>query len=95
MTFKGPISGVRQFLTTESLLQMMKNVFSFLLKALFVLKMFTFLSWLFDYAEKRLDKKIKVNLKIYEVTDWTANNYNIHFAQSQKLKAIRQRNLIS
>ena len=49
---------VRQFLTTESPLKMMKNVFFyFMLKALFVLKIFTFLSWLFCYVKKRLDKK--------------------------------------
>ena len=33
----------------------MKNVFYFMLKALVVLEIFTFLSWLFGYVEKRLD----------------------------------------
>ena len=56
---------------------MMKNAFYFMLKALFVLEIFTFLSWLFGYVEKRLDKKAMVNFKIYDVTDWTTNNYNI------------------
>ena len=32
--------------------KMMKNVFYFILKALFVLKTFNFLSWLFGYVEK-------------------------------------------
>ena len=41
---KGPPSGLRQFLTTESLLKMMKNTFYFMLKALFFLEIFSFLS---------------------------------------------------
>ena len=36
----------------ESLLKMMKNAFYFILKALFVLKIFKFLSWLFGHVEK-------------------------------------------
>ena len=52
---------------------MIKNVFYFMLKALFVLKIFTFLSWLFGYVGKWLDKKAVVNFKIYDVTDWTTN----------------------
>ena len=32
------------------------------------------LTWLFGYKEKRLDKKGKVNFKIFEITDWTTNN---------------------
>ena len=41
---KGALSGLRQFLATESPLKMMKNAFYFTLKALFVLKIFKFLS---------------------------------------------------
>ena len=41
---KGALSGLRQFLTTESPLKMMKNAFYFILKVLFVLKTFKFLS---------------------------------------------------
>ena len=48
---------------------MMKNAFHFMLKALFVLDIFTFLSRVFGYVEKRLDKKAMVNYKIYDVTD--------------------------
>ena len=40
-----------------------------MLKALFVLDIFTFLSRVFGYVEKRLDKKAMVNYKIYDVTD--------------------------
>ena len=43
---KGALSGLRQFLVTESPLRLMKNAFYFLtLKALFVLKIFKFLFW--------------------------------------------------
>ena len=42
--FKGALSGLRQFLATESPLKTMKNVFYFNSKALFVLKIFKFLS---------------------------------------------------
>ena len=52
-----------------------------MLKALFVLEKLTFLSWLFGYAEKRVDK---VNLKIYGFTDLATNNYNTHIAQYLK-----------
>ena len=41
---KGPISSLKQFLTIESSLQMMKNAFYSMLKALFILDIFTFLS---------------------------------------------------
>ena len=64
------------FFTTESPLKMMKNAFYFMLKALFVLKIFTFLAWLFGHVGKRLDKKAKVNFKIYDVINRDANNYN-------------------
>ena len=42
--FKGSFSGLRQFLATESALKMTKNVFYFILKALLVLKILTFLA---------------------------------------------------
>ena len=40
---KGPVSGMRQFLAIESPLKALKNAFYFMLKALFVLKIFKFL----------------------------------------------------
>ena len=52
----------------------MKNIFYFLFKALFVLKIFPFLLWLFVYVEKWLDKKTRIIFKFYDVTDWTTNN---------------------
>ena len=50
---KCALSGLRQFLAAESPFKMMKNAFYFTLKALFVLKIFKFLS--FGCVEKRLD----------------------------------------
>ena len=41
----------------ESPLKMKKNAFCFILKALFVLKIFNFLSWLFGHVEKQLDER--------------------------------------
>ena len=49
------LSGLGQLLATKSPLKMVKNVFYFTLKALFVVKIFKFLSWVFDHVEKRLD----------------------------------------
>ena len=46
---------------------MMSNAFYFILKAIFVLEIFTFLSSFPDYAEKRLDKK--GNFRIYDVIE--------------------------
>ena len=43
-TLKGALSGLRQFLATENALKFMKNFFCFTLKALYVLKIFKFVS---------------------------------------------------
>ena len=63
-----------------------------MLKALFIPEIFTFLSWLFGYVEKRLDKKAMVNFKIYDVIDWTTSYYNTH--NVIYLKKLRQPNKI-
>ena len=61
------------------------KVFSIFRSKLFiVLEILTFFSWVFGYAEKRLDKKAMVNFKIFGVTDWATNIYNIHIAQYLK-----------
>ena len=52
-----------------------------MLKVLFVLEIFTFMSWRFGYVEKGLDKKAKVNFKIYDFIDWTANTGNTRIVQ--------------
>ena len=71
-------------MATGSPLKMMKNVFYFILKALFVLKIFKFLSSLFSTAEKltTLEKKFK----IYDVAAWLTNNYNANIANISKSK---------
>ena len=72
------LSGLRKFLLTATPLKMMKNAFYSILKALFVLKIFRFLSWLFGHAGKCLDKKAHVNFKIYDVTDLRKQIVTIH-----------------
>ena len=56
----------------------------FMLKAPLSLEIFTFLSALFSYVEKRLDKKVIINFKIYDITYWEINNYDTHIAQYLK-----------
>ena len=51
----------------------MKNAFYLILKALFVLKIFRFLYWLFGHKEKKGLIK-KVTFKIYDVRTWSRNN---------------------
>ena len=63
---------------------MMKNAFYFMLKALFLIEIFTFLYCIFGKLEKRLDKKTMVNFKIHDVTDWITNVCNINIAQYLK-----------
>ena len=75
-------------------LKIMKDAFYFIWKAFFVLGIFTFLSWLYGYVEKGLDKKAMVNFKTYDATDCTINNYNTHWQCtywpiSQEVKATR------
>ena len=72
--FKGALSGLRQHLATASPLTMMKNTFYFTSKALFVLKIFKFLYWLFGHVAKRPDHKDQVNVKFYDVTAWLTKN---------------------
>ena len=48
----------------------MKNAFYVTLKAIFVLKIFKFLSRLFGHVAKWLDQKDKVSFKFYDVTAW-------------------------
>ena len=60
----------------ESPLKMIKNAFYFMLKTFFVLEMFT----IFGYVEKRLDKKVIVYFKIYDVR-LGKNDYNTDITQ--------------
>ena len=60
----------------------MKEIaFHFMLKVRFILEIFKFLSSIFGYGEKRLDKKTMINFNMYDVTDWTTNNYKTQIAQ--------------
>ena len=59
----------------------MKNAFYLTLKSPFVLKMFKFLSWHFNYVEGQLDYKYKVNFKIYDFSIWKVNNQNALIAE--------------
>ena len=68
--FKGPLSSMRQFLTTGNPFKNMKNAFYFMLNALFFWKISKFLSWRSGPVRKWLDKKVKFDFKIYDVTEW-------------------------
>ena len=78
---KGALSGLGQFLLTESPLKMMKNAFYIASKALFVLKIFKFLSRLLGRVEKRLNKKDKVSFKFYDTKVRLTKNRNTDIAQ--------------
>ena len=48
-------------------------------------EIFTFLSSLFGYVVKQVDKKAMVSLKIWDITNWI-NNYNRHNFHNQAMK---------
>ena len=53
-----------------------ENAFYFIIKALFIPKIFKFLSWRFGHIEsKQLEQKDKVNPRIYDVITWITYNY--------------------
>ena len=83
---KGAFSSLRQFLATRSPIKMMKNAFYFNLKVFLVVKIFNFLSWLFDHVKKRLDEKDNVNFKIHDVTTWLTNNCNAQLTNISRSK---------
>ena len=87
---KGPLSSLTQFLTTENPFKMMKNAFYSMLKALFVPEIFTFLSWLFDYVEKHLDKNLSLTS---EFMTWQTvkriNTIHIYIAENGLLRKLR------
>ena len=78
---KDALSDLRQFLPTGTPLEMMENVFYFTSKALFVLKIFKFLSGPFGHVSKWLDIKDKVNFKFHDVTARLTNNRKTHISQ--------------
>ena len=72
--FKAALSGLRQFVTAESPLKVIKYAFYFTSKALFVLKIFTLSSWIFSHVAKRLDKKDKIKGILIQIWQ-SANNF--------------------
>ena len=70
----------------ESPLKMKESNSYFELKSLFILEIFTFLSWRFGCVEKWLDKKTMVNFKIYGVTDCTRNITIYILSNTSRLK---------
>ena len=62
----------------------LKNDFYFVWKTLSALEILKLLSWFFGYVEKRPGKKVKVNFKFHDVTDWTTNNYSKYIFQYLK-----------
>ena len=83
------------FCFIESPFEMMKNAFYFILKALFVLKIFQFLPRLCGHVTF-LDQKWKVNFKIHNVTNWLTNNCKYtHCPISHEVKTTTQWNLVS
>ena len=78
--FKDALKGLRHFFAIENPFKKLKNAFCFTSKAVFVLEIFKFLSWLFGHVAKQFDQKDKVNFKIYDVKAWLTNNSNAHIA---------------
>ena len=66
--------------------KMMKNVFYFILKALFILKILNFCLDILGMQKKRLDQKDKVNFEIYDVAAWLTKNYNTHMLNISRIK---------
>ena len=62
---KSTLSRLTQFMANESPLKRMENAFYFLF---------------FGHVEKGLDKKDKVDFKIYDVTNWMTKNYDARIA---------------
>ena len=60
---------------------MMKNIFNFILKAFFVIKIIKFLYLLIVHVEKKVDLKDKVTFIAYDVTTWLTINYNTHIVK--------------
>ena len=69
---KSTLSGLRQLLATESPLKLMKMLCT--LKALFITEINIFLFSVFSLVRKWLDKKAKMNFKIYDITKWITNS---------------------
>ena len=64
----------------ESPLKIMRNASYFILQALYILKIFKFLPWLFGNEEKTIPiRKIRLISKF--MATWLTNNYNTRIVQ--------------
>ena len=90
--FKGALSGLRQFLATGSPLKTRKNYFYFTSKALFVLKIFRFLSWLFGHVTNGLTRKISLISK-FMVSQPGKQTIVIHILPNISRRKGNQRNI--
>ena len=77
-------------MATESPLKLIKNAFYFTLKALFVLKIFKFLSWLFGHVEKGMIKKIRLISKFGTQTISTYILINISRSKENQIMKLGQ-----
>ena len=70
----------------------MKNVFYFTLKALFVLKIFKFLSLSFVHVEKKARLEEKGHFKIHDITTWlkiVATYISLYMSRSKRNKTMK------
>ena len=77
---QGTLKGLRQLLASEIPLKNMKNAIYFTFKALSVLKVFKFLSWLFGHVENGLIRKIRLISK-FMTSQPGKETIAIHIAQ--------------
>ena len=63
---------------------MIKNAFISSLKLFLLLRYLNFCPEILGHIGKRLDKKVKVNFKIFDVINVETNNYNTHITQYLK-----------
>ena len=79
----------------ESPLKMMKNAFYFILKALFILTIFKFLSWLWSCRENGLIRKIRL-ISNFMTSQSGYQTMTIHILPiSHEVKVTRQWNMVS
>ena len=79
-----PSKKIALFASVKGLLKMMIDFFYFILKTVFVLQIFRFLSWLFGHLEKTSRLETRLISKLYDVTTWLTNNNKTHIPQQLK-----------
>ena len=84
LSFLNPRSHLEAFYYEKCFLFHLKSSFRSVLS---VLKMFKFSPDFFGHVGKKLKvnlRKVKVNLKVYDITTWLTNKCNTHIAQYLK-----------